>query len=268
MIRYNILLLLFLFPSFLHAQCQVKNNAFKPGEFVSYTITYNWGPVWVDAGVVTFSVDSVLYREKPAFHIKSSGKTFPSYDLLFKVRDYYDSWVDPVTFKTIDFKRYVYEGGYSLVNTLHFDYAQNKVISNTKTNNNPVRFDTLPVRPCAFDMLAAIYQTRNIDLSGVNTGNKQHVTVLIDDAYYDIYIRPLSKEVIETQQGSKYRCIKFAAKMVQGTIFKGEEDVLVWVTDDANRVPVYIEAKIIVGTIKAYIREVKGLRNPENSLVK
>jgi len=46
------------------------------------------------------------------------------------------------------------------------------------------------------------------------------------------------------------------------------EDVVVWVTDDDNRVPVYIEAKILVGTVKAYLKEAKGLRNPVTSLIK
>jgi hypothetical protein len=40
------------------------------------------------------------------------------------------------------------------------------------------------------------------------------------------------------------------------------------VTDDDNRIPVYIEAKILVGTVKAYLKEMKGLRNPLSSLVK
>ena len=56
--------------------------------------------------------------------------------------------------------------------------------------------------------------------------------------------------------------------MVQGTIFRGDEDVLVWVTDDENKIPIYIQAKIIVGTVKAYLRESKGLRNPVSSVVK
>jgi hypothetical protein len=56
--------------------------------------------------------------------------------------------------------------------------------------------------------------------------------------------------------------------MVRGTIFRGDEDVLVWVTDDENRIPVYIEAKILVGTVKAYLKDVKGVRNPLTSLLK
>ena len=75
-------------------------------------------------------------------------------------------------------------------------------------------------------------------------------------------MRFLARETVEGLDGKRYKCIKFAAKMVQGTIFKGEEDVLVWVTDDGNKIPIYIEAKIIVGTVKAYLKDYKGLKNP------
>jgi hypothetical protein len=261
-------LVAFMFPLLLPAQCPTTNNVFTDGEQIRYTVSYNWGPVWVDAGLVTFSVKSELFRGKPSWHLKGTGKSFASYDLLFKVRDYFDSWIDPETFKSYDFRRTVYEGGYTLINTLNFDHNTKKVVANTKSNNNPQRTDTLPIHPCAFDMLSAIYYTRTIDFSELQSGVEKHVNILIDDAYFDIYIRPLGKEVVESTDGKRYRCIKFAAKMVQGTIFKGEEDVLVWVTDDANKIPIYIEAKIIVGTIKAYLKDAKGLRNPSKAVVR
>jgi hypothetical protein len=109
---------------------------------------------------------------------------------------------------------------------------------------------------------------RTLDISGLKHDARIPVSVLIDDSTYEIYIRYLGKEVVESRDGKKYRCIKFAAKMVKGTIFRGDEDVVVWVTDDDNRIPVYIEAKIIVGTVKAYLKETHGLRNPISSLLK
>jgi hypothetical protein len=263
-----LLQLVLIFPHTLSAQCPTSNTVFGDGEQIRYTVSYNWGPVWVDAGLVTFSVTSEPFRGKTAWHLKGTGKSFTSYDILFKVRDYFDSWIDPETFRSYDFRRMVYEGGYNLLNTLTFDYHAQKVIANTKTNNNPQRTDTLPMRQCAFDMLAAVYYTRTLDFTDLNPDKKKQVTVLIDDAYYDIYIRPMGKEIVESTDGKRYRCIKFAAKMVQGTIFKGEEDVLVWVTDDQNKVPIYIEAKIIVGTVKAYLKDAKGLRNPMSAVVR
>jgi hypothetical protein len=245
-----------------------SNNAFQEGETITYEVAYNWGPIWVDAGLVTFTAEKDKYLGKEAFHLKSTGRTYASYDLLFKVRDYYESWIDPATFKSFEFRRKIYEGGYSLINTLRFDYPGQRVISNTKSNNNPQRTDTLTLLPVVYDMLSAVYLTRTLDLANLKTDVKKPVWVIIDDCYYSIYIRSLGKEVIEAKDGSKYRCVKIAAKMVQGTIFRGEEDVLIWVTDDENKIPVYIEAKIIVGTVKAYLTSTKGLKNPVTSLVR
>jgi hypothetical protein len=222
----------------------------------------------VDAGVVTFSTKKELYNGKESIHLKSTGKTYASYDLLFKVRDYYDSWIDPNTFRTFEFRRSIFEGGYTLLNTLRFDPENKRIFSSTKRNNDNVKTDTLRTDQCTFDMLTAVYLTRTLDLSKFEVDNKVPVKVFIDDGFYSIYIRSRGKEEIENKDGKKYRCIKFSAKMVQGTIFRGDEDVMVWVTDDDNKVPILIEAKIIVGTVKAYLKEAKGLKNPSTALIK
>jgi hypothetical protein len=256
-----------LFSHLLNAQCYQGNTVFGDGEDISYTVTYNWGPIWVDAGMVTFKAKLEKRGERQLWHLSSTGKTYASYDLLFKVRDFYDSWVVPETFQTVNFKRYIYEGGYTLVNILNFDFEKKKIFSSTKSNNNPVRFDTITIQPCSFDMLAAVYFTRTIDMGHLPMYQKRQVSVVIDDRIYNIYIRPLAKEVVQNNDGKRYNCIKISAKMVEGTIFKGDEDVLVWITDDDNHIPIYIEAKILIGTVKAYLHEAKGLRNPMKSLI-
>ncbi|NJK87753.1 MAG: DUF3108 domain-containing protein [Bacteroidales bacterium] len=83
-----------------------------------------------------------------------------------------------------------------------------------------------------------------------------------------MFIRYLGKETIETKEGIKYNCIKFSSLLVEGTIFKGGEDLIVWVTDDKNRVPVLVQAKILVGSVKAYLTGTEGLRNKPNAKVK
>ena len=39
----------------------------------------------------------------------------------------------------------------------------------------------------------------------------------------------------------------------------------VWITDDENKVPVLIEAKILVGSIKAIINEMEGIRHESDA---
>jgi hypothetical protein len=250
------------------SQCFTANNVFGDGENISYEVSYNWGPIWMEAGVVTFTAKREKFVGRDTWHLKSTGKTYAGYDYFFKVRDYYDSWVDPVTFHSIEFRRYIYEGNYNLLNTITFDAERQIAISNTKSNNNPVRKDTIRISQCMFDMLSSVYFTRTLNLSELKPEVIIPVNILIDDSVYKIEVRSLGKEVIEARDGRHYKCIKFTAKMVQGTIFRGNEDVLIWVTDDENKIPVYIEAKIIVGSVKAYLTEAKGLKNPMRALVK
>ncbi len=250
------------------AQCFTANNVFGDRENITYEVSYNWGPIWIEAGLVTFAVNKEKYLGKDTWHLKSTGKTYSTYDYFFKVRDYYDSWIDPQTFHSIEFRRYIYEGNYNLLNTITFDPSRQTAISNTKTNNNPLRQDTIRLSKCIFDMLSSVYLTRTLNLSDLKPEARILVSVLIDDSVYKIEVRSLGKEVVENRDGQHYKCIKFTAKMVQGTIFRGNEDVLIWVTDDDNKIPVYIEAKIIVGSVKAYLIEAKGLKNPMKALIK
>lgn len=267
-LRIILAVLAMLGPVIAFPQCYSGNKAFGDGENIRYSVHYNWGPVWVDAGIVTFKAKLDEKNGKKAWHLTSEGKTYKSYDAFFKVRDYYETWVDEESFQSISFKRLIYEGGYQLVNTLSFDRGQGRIYSFTKSNNNPVRADTFKIQPCSFDMLAAVYFTRTLDFNNIPMYQKTQVSVVIDDQIYTIWVRPMAREVVENNDGKKYNCIKISAKMVEGTIFKGDEDVLVWITADENHIPIYIEAKIIVGTVKAYLEEAKGLRNPITSLVK
>jgi hypothetical protein len=41
----------------------------------------------------------------------------------------------------------------------------------------------------------------------------------------------------------------------------------VWVSDDKNKIPIYIETPISVGTIKVHLMSYKGLRNPEEAKI-
>jgi hypothetical protein len=50
--------------------------------------------------------------------------------------------------------------------------------------------------------------------------------------------------------------------MVKGTIFKEDEEVIIWITNDGNKIPILVEARILVGTVKAYLKEANGLKSP------
>ncbi len=255
-------LLMLLFAGSVTAQCIPKELPFSDGEKITYIATYNWGPVWVDAGEVTFSVERTEYRNQPAWHFRSTGRTYPAYDFLFKVRDYYDSWADTGTLRSLEFRRQINEGGYIMFNNTVFFQKAGYALSNTKRPDKPITTDTLPAGPCLFDMLTSVYYVRSLDLDHMEENVELPVNVLIDDSVYVIKVKKTGKAVMANRDGINYPCIVLKAEMVEGTIFRKGEEAVVWITDDRNKLPIVVEAKILVGTVKAYLKEATGLQTP------
>ena len=90
--------------------------------------------------------------------------------------------------------------------------------------------------------------------------------MFLDNETYDLYIRYLGKETVKTKYG-KFRAIKFKPLLIKGTIFEGGEKMTVWVSDDANHLPLRVESPISVGTIKVDMMNYHNLRYPLTSLV-
>ena len=53
--------------------------------------------------------------------------------------------------------------------------------------------------------------------------------------------------------------LKFNPLVQEGRIFETDEDLLVWVTDDKNKIPILAESKILVGSIKMELSDYEGL---------
>ncbi|MFH2095821.1 MAG: DUF3108 domain-containing protein [Bacteroidota bacterium] len=266
-----ILLLLFTVIFFaeknLQAQCFGKNTTFQAGEKFTMEIAYEWGFIWVNAGSVYFKVDTSSYGSKPAYHLTSFGRSYDSWDWFYTVRDLYESYVDAEKMRTVYFRRKILEGSKNIHNKYRFDYGKKKIYSDLYHTDYGASIDTISLRSCTFDALTAIYYARNLDFSDAKPGQVFPLYIMIDNKIHDLYIRYQGREVIKDRDKNIYKCIKFTAKMIDGSIFSGGEDVTVWVTDDENKVPVIVEAKIIVGYIKAYLVSYEGLRHPMSALI-
>ncbi|MCD4744946.1 MAG: DUF3108 domain-containing protein [Bacteroidales bacterium] len=253
--------------AFSKAQCFDTNTTFNVGEKITYEVAYNWGFLWVNAGEVFFKVDSVVKNNKHLYHFKSMGETYKFYDWFFKVKDNYESYVEIKTLKPLNFIRDTYEGGFTVNNKYIFDHDNKLIYTFTQNSDKAYTEDTLKFPDCTFDVLSAVYYTRNIDFSKYCIGDKIPISFIIDNEIYELYIRYLGEEIIENRDKQKYKCIKFKAMLVEGTIFSGGENLTVWVTNDKNKIPVFAEAKILIGYVKAYLTSFEGLKHEMTSKI-
>lgn len=241
--------------------CNLANQAFKPGEELNYHIEYNWGPFWAEAGQVKFTVNEKEWLGKTYFNYKGIGSTYPKYDWFFKVNDRYESYTDSISLKPIRFIRDVSEGGNYYYEENIFFHSKNKVYTYLKKANKEAKRDTILLADCTFDVLSLIYYSRNINFNNFQINDTIPVKIFLDNEVHQIYIRYLGKEKYTSPYMGTFNCIKFSAMLIEGTIFKSGEHMKVYVTDDLNKIPLYIESKILVGNIKVYLKDYKNLRN-------
>ena len=237
--------------------CNSRNTAFADGEQLYFKVWYNMGRIWVGAGEVRFSVAADHLGTKKVYHIVGDGKTLKSYEWFYKVRDRYESWVDVATMQPAKFVRNVNEGGFKIYNNVVFNQNIGQAVSTD---------GIFQVPKCVQDVLSAIYYARNIDYNSYKVGAKIPFSMFLDDKVYNLYIRYMGKERIETRYGT-FNTIKISPLLIEGSIFKGGEKMAIWVSDDANHIPVRIDSPILVGSIKVDLMGYEKLRNPVTSLI-
>ncbi|RLD58058.1 MAG: DUF3108 domain-containing protein, partial [Bacteroidetes bacterium] len=228
-------------------------------EVITYEVAYNWGMVWVNAGEVFFKADTIGFQGSNCYYFESRGKSHDFYNWFFKVDDRYQSWCDYKSIKPIAFRRNTSEGGYWVDNSYTFEPGD-RVFSSVLHKDKSLRLDTLQAKPCTFDVLSAIYHVRGIDFSDVQKDEGFPVNFIIDGELFTLSLVYLGKEDMKSRYGESYLCDKFSVKLVEGTIFKEDEELFVWLIDDENRIPLMVEAKVMVGSIKAYLIGHKGLK--------
>jgi hypothetical protein len=230
-----------------------KNNAFKKGEILSYRLHYGA----IDAGIATLEVteDNREFGGRPTYHVVGIGKSTGAFDWFFKVRDRYESYIDQEALVPMAFIRHVNEGGYKINQNYVYNHYKKQVISEGKTFDVPKDVNDIQ------DMISAFYFARCIDFSQAKTGNIYTVNSFVDHEIFPLKIKYIGKETITTSLG-KFKCIKFRPVIQKGRIFKDEEDLNVWISDDNNRIPIRAQANILVGSVKMDLTSYKGLANP------
>lgn len=229
-------------------------RAFESGEFLKYNIHY--GPV--DAGMATFEVKDTLLKVKnrPQFYCKVVGESYGGWDYFFKVRDYYISYIDTSSLLPSVFSRNVQEGDYKTWESYWFNREKSKAVG--KYQDTAIK---VPIPKDVHDLVSMIYYMRSINFENMPIGTVMPLNVFFDKEWFACGIEYVGVETISTSIG-EFKCLKMIPKLVEGRVFKGQDDMTVYVSADKNQVPIRIESKIFVGSIKVDLIEYQNLKFP------
>lgn len=254
-------LFLFLFIFCLTAQAgfsqlfrHIENNSFQKGEKLTFRIHYGW----MDAGEATMEVEEKEYYHegRKVYHIIGKGYTTGAFDWFFKVRDTYETYIDEEALIPWVFLRDVDEGGYLTKHKQIFNHRAQKVIV-TDYVKNKVSTHDIPMN--IQDLLSAYYYARCLNYQNIKPGDTVEVVTFFDHEIFPLKVQFAGRETLATSLG-KIPCLKFHPMLQTGRIFKTQQDMAVWFSDDNNHIPVRAEAKILVGSIRADLKKAEGLK--------
>lgn len=227
-----------------------QNYAFKAGERIEYSVGYSVIGVYLSAGSASFT--TIKTDTANVFHFVGEGATNKRYDWIFKVRDRYESYYDAKKMLPLKSVRNVSEGKYKRYEETVFDHKGNIAI--TKKGNFKVPADIQ-------DVISIVYKSRNINFANYKPGDKITFNMFFGTEIYNMYIKYVGRETVKTKYGN-IKAIKLMPLLLKGNVFKGGEDMAVWITDDNNHIPIKIESKLSVGSIKVHLSNYQNLQYP------
>ena len=257
MIKFTFILLFILYQSIFGQNAEfrtVPNNAFTVGEKLTFNINYGF----VTAGVAIMQIpefQKISGRE--TFHIDFKVNTTSTFDLFYKVRDRYSTYLDVEGMFPWRFEQHIREGSYTRDFSAFFDQRRGRVFTSEgsyKTVKN------------VLDIISAFYFVRTADFKLYNPGDTLHLHNFYKDKTFSLDVIYRGKESVEVDAGT-FNCIIVEPRIKQGGLFKSEGSILVWLTDDEIKMPVRVKSKIVIGSILADLTKYEGIKGELHSKV-
>lgn len=229
----------------------LKNSSFNVGEVLKYKLKYGF----ITAAEASLEVQDtdIKFNNQPVYHLVVQGRTSGTFDIFYKVRNRYDSYIDMKTFSPYLYTENIREDNYRRTDKARFFQSEKKIVANKGTFKTPVSQ--------TFDLVSAYYFARNLDLTDIKIGDEITLRYFLSDEVTSLTVEYLGKEVVKTSKG-KLNCLKFSPSISPGRIFRKDSRLYLWITDDENRIPVKAQAEVIVGSITMELSDATGLKEP------
>jgi len=233
---------------------KVGDPVFRPGETLSYKLKYGFFTA-AEANLQVENTD-IKFDGQPAYHIIAEGQTAGSFDVFYKVRNRYETYIDQKTLLPYFYAENRHEGNWKHSDKVTFNHETDKITANK---------GVYPVKGKVFDFVSAYYFARNIDVSKMKVGEKFEMRYFLDDTISSLGITYVGKEKVTCSLGT-FNCLKFNPTIMPGRIFRKNSKLYLWITDDANRIPVKAQVEVVVGSVTMDLSGAKGLKYPLNPI--
>ncbi len=235
-------LLLLLMLGSLQGRAQLRES-----EKLVYVASYSMSGLMTQLAQVTLETKKVATSKSTFLHLRMEASTFSKWDSYFRIRDVYESYVNPQTLAPSLYKRNVSEGGYTKVEKYIYQPDGKTISSTVRRRNGNEQSNTFTVKPTSVDIIAAIYRLRTVDFSKFKPGQTVALDVVFDEKEIAAQVKYVGKETISAGKLGKKECYKLSLS-AKTEVLTGKDKNLVWFTADEKRIPVFAQFSIPVGT--------------------
>lgn len=218
----------------------------KSGEKLVFAASFNMSGLMTQLAQVTMETETINTSKKTFLHLSCQAATYSKWDSFFKIRDLYESYVDPITLKPSLYKRNIFEGGYTKTEKYVFKSDGKTVMSTAKKRNKPETNNTFTIGNSTQDIVTLIYKLRTVDFKNFTNGQTKSFVIVFDEKEIPVVVKFMGKETLSAGNLGTKACYKFAIG-AKTQVLKGKDKNIIWLTADTKKIPVLIKFSIPVG---------------------
>ena len=222
---------------------------FQNGEELHFDLSYGV----ISAGSAFFKIDEL----EEFYHISVFGRSYKFFDIFYKVRDLYESYIDKKTMLSLRFQRNIHEAGYRVEEQYDFNQQKNTITVGSKIYS--VKEDML-------DIISCFYYVRSIDFSHLQPGWELSMNTFFEKSMFPVGVKYIGRGTIKTSLGN-FKCLIFQPKLIPGRVFKNQSDMTLYVSDDKNQIPLRVKSAVYLDYVYADLISYKNLKYPLSSLI-
>lgn len=228
---------------------------FKPGETLTYNVAWSIFP----AGRVVASLKQVGLGAGDAFEIDTTAHSTGFVSLLYNLDNSYHSIFDPRTLCSRRIDKTINEGRRHKDTHIVFDSQKRMAILNERDMGKPnhrLKHEENAIPACVEDVVTAFYYLRD---QPMQVGDNIYVPVNDGSKTQEVVVNVQARERLHTPLGPRY-AFRLEPRTLGG-LYKKKGRMLIWISDDAQRLPLRIKAMMLIGTISGNLQSV-SYKNP------
>lgn len=251
----------------------VHAQLYQPGEQLDFKVSYK-AKLFPNTEMATVRIATtrVTVGGETFYQVVGHAKTLPAFRLFMRVDDRYTIRADVGSLKTRYFESKIQEGDYSFRSSYVYDWSAMKARTNWKSGRmKQEKQKTIALTATTMDPVSLFFRLRTtIDRTTLKKGETRTLNMLLEDTVRRVQYRFVGREEKKIRQLGTFKTLKFRCQLgtSQGFSFEDGSEFTIWISDDQNMIPLYIESPVKVGSVQAYISSYKGLKYAMSSFVK